>query len=42
MIATLFLLAFMQIKVPDAAQFVGAPQGTPLTGQELERRRAPS
>ncbi len=38
MIATLFLLAFMQIKVPDAAQFVGAPQGTPLTGQELERR----
>lgn len=38
MIATLFLLAFMQIKVPDAAQFVGAPQGTPITGQELERR----
>lgn len=38
MIATLFLLAFMQIKVPDAAQFVGAPQGTPVTGQELERR----
>ena len=38
MIATLFLLAFMQIKVPDAAQFVGAPQGTPLTGQDLERR----
>ena len=38
MIATLFLLAFLQIKVPDAAQFVGAPQGTPLTGQELERR----
>ena len=38
MIATLFLLAFLQIKVPDAAQFVGAPQGSPLTGQELERR----
>jgi len=38
MIATLFLLAFMQIKVPDAAQFVGAPQGTPLTGPQLERR----
>jgi cytochrome c-type biogenesis protein CcmH len=38
MIATLFLLVFMQIKVPDAAQFVGAPQGTPLTGPQLERR----
>ena len=38
MIATLFLLALMQIKVPDAAQFVGAPQGTPLTGPQLERR----
>jgi cytochrome c-type biogenesis protein CcmH len=38
MIATLFLLAFLQIKVPDAAQIVGQPQGTPLTGQQLERR----
>jgi cytochrome c-type biogenesis protein CcmH len=38
MIATLFLLAFMQIKVPDAAQFVGAPLGTPLSGPQLERR----
>ena len=38
MIATLFLLAFLQIKVPDAAQFVGAPQGTPLTGPQLESR----
>lgn len=25
-------------KVPDAAQFVGQPKGTPLTGAELERR----
>lgn len=38
MIATLFLLALMQIKVPDAAQFVGVPQGTPLTGPQIERR----
>lgn len=38
MIATFFLLALMQIKVPDAAQFVGAPQGTPLAGPQLERR----
>lgn len=39
MIAALFLsIALMQIKVPDAAQFVGAPQGAPLTGAQLERR----
>jgi cytochrome c-type biogenesis protein CcmH len=38
MIATFFLLAFLQIKVPDAAQFVGPPQGSPLTGAALERR----
>jgi cytochrome c-type biogenesis protein CcmH len=38
MMAILFLLAFLQIKVPDAAQFVGAPQGTPLAGAQLERR----
>jgi len=38
MISPLFLLAFLQIKVPDAAQFVGAPQGTPLAGPQLERR----
>lgn len=25
------------VKVPDAEQFVGAPQGTPLTGDELTR-----
>jgi len=38
MIATFFLLAFLQIKVPDAAQFVGPPQGAPLAGAALERR----
>jgi cytochrome c-type biogenesis protein CcmH len=38
MIATFFLLALLQIKVPDAAQIVGPPQGTPLTGQQLEQR----
>lgn len=27
-----------QSKVPDASQFVGAPQGTPLAGAELDRR----
>jgi cytochrome c-type biogenesis protein CcmH len=29
------LLLMLQLKVPDAAQFVGAPQGRPLAGQEL-------
>ncbi|MDP9360603.1 MAG: cytochrome c-type biogenesis protein CcmH [Acidobacteriota bacterium] len=38
MMATFFLLALLQIKVPDAAQFVGQPQGTPLMGAQLERR----
>jgi cytochrome c-type biogenesis protein CcmH len=32
------LLLMLQLKVPDAAQFVGAPQGTPLTGATLETR----
>jgi cytochrome c-type biogenesis protein CcmH len=38
MIATLFLLALLQIKVPDAAQIVGQPEGTPISGAQLERR----
>jgi cytochrome c-type biogenesis protein CcmH len=38
MIATFFLLAFLQIKVPDAAQLIGPPQGSPLTGAQLERK----
>ena len=36
MIAILLLL--LQLKVPDAAQFVGAPQGTPITGARLDDR----
>jgi cytochrome c-type biogenesis protein CcmH len=38
MIATFFLIALLQIKVPDAAQVLGPPQGTPLAGAQLERR----
>ena len=38
MIATLVLLALLQIKVPDAAQIVGPPQSTPLSGAQLERK----
>jgi len=38
MIATFFLLVLLQIKVPDAAQIVGQPQGAPLAGPQLERR----
>jgi cytochrome c-type biogenesis protein CcmH len=29
------LLLMLQLKVPDAAQFVGQPQGRPLTGEAL-------
>ena len=36
MILALFLL--LQLKVPDAATFVGPPQGTPVTGQQLTQR----
>ena len=35
MIAFLLVLWLQTAKVPDAAQFVGAPQGTPLKGAEL-------
>jgi cytochrome c-type biogenesis protein CcmH len=38
MIATFFLIALLQIKVPDATQVLGPPQGTPLAGAQLERR----
>jgi cytochrome c-type biogenesis protein CcmH len=31
------LVMLLQLKVPDASQFVGAPQGRPLTGAELDR-----
>lgn len=37
MIAFLLVL-LLQLKVPDASQFVGAPQGRPLTGAELESK----
>jgi cytochrome c-type biogenesis protein CcmH len=35
-VATLLLL--LQLKVPDAAQFVGAPQGRPVPAAQLEQR----
>ena len=38
MIATFFLLALLQIKVPDAAAIVGQPRGVPLSGPQLEQR----
>jgi cytochrome c-type biogenesis protein CcmH len=38
MIATFFLLALLQVKVPDAAQFVGEPKGIPLSGPRLEEQ----
>jgi len=37
-IAFLLVLMLQATKVPDAAQFVGAPQGTPLQGAELATR----
>lgn len=32
------LLLMLQLQVPDAAQFVGPPQGTPVTGDALLQR----
>jgi cytochrome c-type biogenesis protein CcmH len=32
------LLFMLQLKVPDAASFVGQPKGTPAVGAELDRR----
>jgi cytochrome c-type biogenesis protein CcmH len=32
---TIVLFLLLQLKVPDAAQFVGPPRGKPLAGQEL-------
>ena len=34
----LALVLMLQLKVPDAATFVGPPQGTPVTGQQLTQR----
>lgn len=35
---TLVLFLLLQLKVPDAAQFIGPPKGTPLAGAALEQR----
>lgn len=35
---TIVLLLLLQLKVPDAANFVGAPQGTPISGAQLTQR----
>lgn len=34
----LALLLMLQLKVPDAASFIGPPQGTPLTGAQCTQR----
>jgi cytochrome c-type biogenesis protein CcmH len=34
----LLVLALLQVKIPDAQQIVGAPQGAPLSGAMLEQR----
>jgi len=33
----LVLLLLLQLRVPDAAQFVGPPKGTPISGEALHR-----
>jgi cytochrome c-type biogenesis protein CcmH len=33
----LVLLLLLQLRVPDAAQFVGPPRGTPIAGEALQR-----
>ena len=40
LLIALAMLALAQTKVPDAAQFVGAPQGQPVAGVDLDRRTA--
>ena len=35
---TIVLLLLLQLQVPDAAQFVGPPKGTPITGEALFAR----
>jgi cytochrome c-type biogenesis protein CcmH len=34
---TLLLVLLLTVNVPDAAQFVGAPQGAPMSGEQLHR-----
>lgn len=38
LLGTLSLFAQQTLKVPDAAQFVGQPQGAPLSGAQLTQR----
>lgn len=38
LVLPLLATAQTEVKVPDADQLVGAPQGTPLTGDELTRQ----
>lgn len=38
MIPFLFALVLLQVKVPDAQQFVGPPRGTPISGDALDKR----
>ena len=35
---TIVLLFMLQMKVPDAASFVGQPKGKPIAGAQLDRR----
>ncbi|HEY0372087.1 MAG TPA: cytochrome c-type biogenesis protein [Thermoanaerobaculia bacterium] len=35
---TILLLLLLQLRVPDAAQFVGPPQGAPIAGDALTQR----
>lgn len=35
---TIVLLLLLQLQVPDAAQFVGPPKGTPVAGEALSQR----
>jgi cytochrome c-type biogenesis protein CcmH len=37
-VIVLALILALQLKVPDAAQFVGQPQGMPVTGEQLRLR----
>jgi cytochrome c-type biogenesis protein CcmH len=37
-VIVLALLLALQLKVPDAAQFVGQPQGAPIAGEQLRAR----
>ena len=35
---TFFLIALLQVKVPDVQQYVGPPKGTPVVGAALDQR----